>query len=103
MELMNLFTDIELSDALEDVEDAISKNKTFKLTNPIKDTIIKNADYLLQNKIIKTCNKLQCLECGTYDSGVYLLEKDTSNAVCIECVDTNYLFNPNIIELVYVV
>lgn len=96
MDRMNLF-----DDSYNSVVEDIQNKKCFLLTEDYKNSLKDNVEQLINDGMIEIVHNLQCLECGEDIIGLCLVENNTSNAECLDCLDKDFEFNPDLFSLVY--
>jgi hypothetical protein len=97
IDTMNLFSDSDETDLMNIIE---STNE-IKLTKEFKDLLRKYGAPLAANKRIAETHDCICLDCGDEHTGIYFIENDTSNAVCLNCITDDYVINLDNCSIVY--
>lgn len=102
---MRLFHRYDNKQMLADYDrlvDAIRYSEKFVFEDITKYAIEEYKDELLSAGVLRCCGSCQCLECGEFTTDIYFLERGTSNALCLECVEVGQEIDFSYTDLVYV-
>lgn len=102
MRLFHGYNNKQMTEEYDRIVEAVRFSEKFIVKDITKYVIDEREEDFLSDGIISRTGTCQCIECGTYNSGIYFMEKGTSNALCLECLEQGQEIDFAIIDLVYV-